>query len=181
MEAATAEQALQLAAAEGLTIVPSSRSQTGFKCVQAKAGSNTFRSKVFIGHKDGYKWLGSASTAEGAALLYARFLGPEASAAEAAEAAAAAVTTAAAAPLTAEEALQLAAAEGLTLVRSSQSHTGYMGVTLVTGKHVGSSFRATIKLDGADEHLGTAPTAEGAALLFAPPHSLLPPKRHEGE
>eukprot|EP00966_Prymnesium_polylepis_P005484 125531-Prymnesium_polylepis.1 len=62
-----------------------------------------------------------AAAAEGAALLVARHLGPEASAAEAA--------AASSEEMTAEEARRLAAAEGLALVPSSKGQTGFKGVS----------------------------------------------------
>ena len=85
---ATAEEALQLAAAEGLTLVPSSKSQTGYKSVlKLTVPGSTNRFTVVSKNARKNEYLGSASTAEGAALIYARHLGPEASAAKAAEAA----------------------------------------------------------------------------------------------
>jgi hypothetical protein len=78
----TTEEALRLAAAEGLTLVPSSRSLTGYKHVTQASARVGFYAQAK--HDGIYQYLGYASTAEEAALLYARHLGPEASAAEAA-------------------------------------------------------------------------------------------------
>ena len=55
------------------------RTALGYKGVYPTTGSNSFQA-----HIDRHRHLGSAPTAEGAALLYARHLGPEASAAAAA-------------------------------------------------------------------------------------------------
>ena len=100
----TAVEEEQLAAEEGLTLMRTSRLQIGFK------GVSTTRSGRFNATRNASEYLGATATAEEAALLYARHLGPEASAAAAA----------AAVPLTAMEAEQLAAEEGLTLVRMAE-------------------------------------------------------------
>jgi hypothetical protein len=145
----TAVEAEHLANQEGLTLVRTSQSQTGFKGVSTTRGGRF----CAIGTGGVSEYLGTAATAEEAALLYARHLGPEASAAAAA---------AAAVPLTAVEAEQLAAEEGLMLVRTSQSQTGFKGVVSRRGR-----FRANFQHGGVNEHLGTADVPEEAALLYA--------------
>ena len=79
--APTAEEAAAQALAEGLTLVRSS-AQTGYKNVTLSGGAKPYQSQVSV--KGKRKSLGSFASAEEAALAYARFLGPEASAAEAA-------------------------------------------------------------------------------------------------
>ena len=82
------------------------------------------------------KTLGHYVTAEHAALVRARALGPEASQKEAKEAeeAIARAEEAQAAPLTKEEALAAAEAEGLTLVPNHTSTSGYKFVTVASGR-----------------------------------------------
>eukprot|EP00966_Prymnesium_polylepis_P146870 3392296-Prymnesium_polylepis.1 len=126
----TATEVLSLAAAEGLTLIPS-QSQMGFKGVYEQG--RKFIARLTLDGK--LATLGTAATAEGAALLVARHYGPEASAAEA-EAAATPVRPTEGWP--AEEARQLAAAEGLTLI-PSQSQTGFKGVY---AQSQGGKFRA---------------------------------------
>ena len=68
--------------------------------------------------------LDNFATPEEAALCYARHIGAERAAAEAADA-----RIAAPQPLTADEARAAAAAEGLELVPSARSKTGFKGVS----------------------------------------------------
>lgn len=103
----TVEEVEQLAAAEGLTLVLSSRTEHGFKYAYRDRGA--FRVKY------DHKYLGAASTPAQAALLLARKLGSDGSAQ--------AVRAEAAEPMTEEEAERLAAEEGLTLVHSTQLRT----------------------------------------------------------
>ena len=78
------------------------------------------------------QYIGCTATAEEGALLYARELGTEASAAAAAAAAGAAAES-----MTVAEAEQAATAEGLTLVRSSRSRSGFEGVYLLRENPLG--------------------------------------------
>ena len=92
----TADEAVAAAEAEGLTLVRSSDSATGFKGVtrnEKVCKNKPFKATAWRGGERQY--LGYYATAEEAALAYARALGP--------------------APMTAEEALSKAEAEGLVL------------------------------------------------------------------
>ena len=87
----TADEARAAAAAEGLELVLSSSSATGFKWVSKRGG----RYEAHC-NKDGKKrFLGTYATAEEAALCYARHIGAERAAAEAARARVGAATEAA--------------------------------------------------------------------------------------
>ena len=66
----TAEQAVAQAAAEGLTLQPSSAGATGYKGVNVQRGQNTYGAYVRRAGKQVH--LGSYVTAEEAALVYAR-------------------------------------------------------------------------------------------------------------
>ena len=147
-ERALAAEAERLAEAEGLSLLKSDQSMSGFLGV-CRSGS---RSKPFISNiwKDGrLKNLGRYATAEEASLAYARALGPEG------------VQAAASAPsrpsrqaqMSAEEALATADREGLTLHRS-ESSTGFKGVS----HHLSSSkvrpFHARVMRGGKTRHLG---------------------------
>jgi hypothetical protein len=122
----TADEARAAAAAEGLELVPSSSGETGFKGVRKHSG----RYKAHIKEKGKHRYLGVFSTPEEAALCYARYIGAERAAAEAAQARGEGPR-----PLTADEARAEAAAEGLDLVPSSSNETGFKGVTKHRGKY----------------------------------------------
>jgi hypothetical protein len=81
----TADEARAAAAAEGLELVPSSRSETGFKGVTKSHGKYT--AQVWEKEKDKLRYLGIFTTSEEAALHYARHIGAEQAALEAARAA----------------------------------------------------------------------------------------------
>eukprot|EP00966_Prymnesium_polylepis_P175632 4064859-Prymnesium_polylepis.1 len=111
--------AVRIAEEEGLTLVPSLRSTSGFK------GVKFFREdKVYQAVYKHNVIPGRFATAEEAALAYARKLGPEASAA--------AADVEAAQPPTVEEVLRMVADEDLTLVPSVRAQTGYLGVAAVS-------------------------------------------------
>ena len=109
----TEEEALHQTETEGLTLLRSESSNTGYKGVSFNSKNKTrpYQSEVKRGGKS--VGLGFFETAEEAALNYART--PEAQAAVAAAAAPPAPP-----PMTAEEALRQAEAEGLTLLRSGK-------------------------------------------------------------
>ena len=113
--ASAAQQALQKAQAEGLTLAKANRGALGYFGVTQRRG-------LFVAQTRRY--LGAFATAEEAALAVART--PEGRAAAAAQAAMA--------PMTSNEALKQAQAEGLTLQRthnsSGVSSTGFKYVTL---------------------------------------------------
>jgi hypothetical protein len=151
----TADEARAAAAAEGLELVLSSSSNTGFK------GCYVSGKKYWAAHhENGTKlYLGTFATAEEAALGYARSIGAERAAAEAAGARREGQWL-----LSADEARAAAASEGLNLVLSSSTNSGFEGVCkLKTGK-----YSARVKENGKMLHLGSSfATAEVAALCCA--------------
>jgi hypothetical protein len=149
----TADEARVAAAAEGLVLVPSSSSETGFRGVTKKYGM--YKARVL--ERGMQRHLGSFTTPEEAALCYARHVGAERAAAQAAE-----VRVTLPQPLTADEARAAAAAEGLELVLSSYGETGFKGVCKHHGKYMGR-----IKENGKARHLGFFATPEEAALCYA--------------
>ena len=154
----TAEEALRQAEAEGLTLLKSESSSTGYKGVgfNISCKTKTYQAEV---RRCGKKVsLGRFLTAEEAALAYAR--SPEAR--EAVEAAAA---PPAPPPLTAEEALRQAETERLTLQKSESSNTGYKGVRFVSGRRM--PYLVKVKRGGKTRFLGYFATAEEAALAVA--------------
>ena len=146
----TAEEALRQAEAEGLEL-PRGKTTGGYSGVQhyKQRKSKPFVSSIWQGAKLHY--LGSFNTAEEAALVHARakrdklFAEPLV--------------------LSAEEALAAAEAEGLVLERSSQTDTGYAGITNCR-VHKARPFEATLWDYNHDREksLGHFATAEVAAL-----------------
>jgi hypothetical protein len=94
------------------------------------------------------RYLGILATALEAAICYAREIGEERAAVEAAEG-----NVVVQPPLTANEARAVAAAEGLVLVPSSSNLTGFKGVT----KQQGHKYQARIFENGKDRYLGRDP------------------------
>ena len=156
------------ATAEGLELVPSSSNETGFKCVAKQVSGGKYVAQINKSHKNGkQRYLGRFATPEEAALCYARHIGAERAAAEAAEARAAEPE-----PLTADEARAAAAAvraaaaaEGLELVPSSSNQTGFRGVCKNHGYH--GKYKAELKRSGKRYYLGMFATPEEAALRYA--------------
>merc|ERR1740139_929353 len=149
---ATAEELAQ-AEAEGLTLVRSSSSQSGFLnvCMNASSKVRPYQASV---RRDGKQvHLGYFATAEEAALHVART--PEG-----------ANRVAFPPPMTAAEALAEAEAEGLTLVRSSASQSGFLNVCMNAGSKV-RPYQASVWRDGKKVYLGYFATAEEAALHVA--------------
>jgi hypothetical protein len=149
----TANEARAAAAAEGLELVPSSSSETGFKSVyksgaKYEASFNDTRKK---------RYLGMFATPEEAALCYARHIGAERAAAEAAEARGEKRQ-----PLTADEARAAAAAEELELVPSSSNETGFKGVRKLGGKYYANMMENSVL-----RYLGCFATPEEASLARA--------------
>jgi len=157
----TAEEALRLVEAEGLTLLRQESSRTGYKGVSwhKRPEAKPYKAQVWRGGNN--LFLGYFATAEEAALAYART--PEAQAAVAA----AAAPPAPRAPMTAEEALWQAEAEGLTLLRSESSSTGYKGVCFNSRRNITKPYEAQVQRDGKQVALGTFATAEEAALVVA--------------
>jgi len=147
----TADEARAAAAAEGLELMPSSSSETGFRNVY-KEGLK-YRAKIGEGGRPRRLGLPFA-TPEEAALCFARHVGAERAAAEA--------RGDRPQPLTADEARAAAAAEGLELMPSSSSETGFRGVYKERLK-----YRAKIFEGGKPRCLGLFATPEEAALCFA--------------
>ena len=150
----TADEAKAAAAAEGLALVPSSSSETGFKGVRNSHG----KYRVQIRENGSIRYFGTFTTPEEAALHYARRVGAERAVAEASEARNADQHP----PLTADEAKAAAAANGLELVLSSRSETGFKGVT-----KNGDKYQVMIRENGSKRYLGTFVTPEEAALRYA--------------
>jgi hypothetical protein len=149
----TSDEARAAAAAEGLELVPSSRSETGFKGVY-KSGAK-YEASFTENRKT--RQLGRFATPEEAALCYARHARAERATAEAAGA-----EVAVPQPLTADEARAAAAAEGLELVPSSSSETGFKGVY-----KSGAKYEAKFTENGTQLYIGTFATPEEAALCCA--------------
>ena len=169
----TAEEALAQAEAEGLTLLRSESSNTGYMHVTFKGSRKSRPYQARVKRDCQHLSLGNFATAEEAALCYART--PEAQAA---------VAALALADMTAEEALQQAVVEGLTLLRSEFNRTGYTGVSCeAANKSKSKPYQAKVKRDcqhlslgyfaTAEErgskfvHLGYFATAEEAALCYA--------------
>ena len=149
----SADEARAAAAAEGLELVPSSSSETGFKGVRKK--DNKFEGRI---QENGRKrYIGIFATPEEAALCCARHIGAERAAAEAAEAMAPVLP-----PLSADEARAAAAAEGLELEPSSKSATAFKGVSKNGSKYVAMVWDNRKKC-----YLGIFATPEEAALCYA--------------
>jgi len=154
----TAEEAVQQAEAEGLTLLRSEASSTGYKGVTFKQHGQLYQ--VTVWRRGKVVFLGYFTTAEEAALCYAR--SPEAQAVAAAAQAAAAAPP----PMKAEEAVRQAEAEGLTLLRSESGSTGYKGVSFY-GSCKSKPYHAKGRRGGKTVHLGVFATAEEAALCYA--------------
>ena len=152
---AAAAEARAAAAAEGLELVPSSRSETGFKGVKLHSGG---RFEVFLRENGKQRYISIFATPEEAALCYARSIGAERAAAEAAEA-----RDNGQQPLTADEARAAAAAEGLELVPSSRSETGFKGVV----RNSGGRFEVFLRENGKQRYISAFATPEEAALCYA--------------
>ena len=123
--------------AEGFELVTSHSSGTGFKGVTKLSGRKARPYEARIWKNGSMRHLGIFATAKEAALCYARHVGPERAAAEAAVA-----NVPVPQPLTAEEARAAAVAEGLEFIPSgSMSGTGFRGVKKVGNKYVGDNHR----------------------------------------
>ena len=149
------------AAAEGLELVPSSN-ETGFKCV----AKNKAKYEAVTRENGKTHRLGTFVTPEEAALCYARYIGAERAAAEAAEARGEGpqLLTVDEARAAAAAALAAAAAEGLELVPSSRSNeTGFKGVR----RQRSGKYTAEVWENGKQNHLGSFTTPEKAALCIA--------------
>ena len=151
----TAEEAVQQAAAEGLTLLRSESSSTGYKGVRVSFNgsckSKPYTARVTRGGRQVH--LGIFATAEEAALCYAR--SPEGQAAPPEPPP----------PLTPEEAVRQAEAEGLTLLKSESGSSGYKGVYFDISKS--KPYKAEVRHGGKLVHLGRYATPEEAALCYA--------------
>ena len=144
--AMTKKEAQRLAVEEGLTLLTSHKSATGFK--HAFKMGKTFTAEIVDGKAK--KRLGYFNSAPEAALAVARHFGPERCAEEAAYIAK---------QITDEEAHRLARQEGLELLTSDNA-TGFFGVTYSV---VGYTFMAKNKY----QYLGNFRSAAGGALAIA--------------
>lgn len=157
---AVAKKALQhlQAEAEGLNLVRSEKSSTGYRNVVYRdydTNGTPYQTQVFRSGK--MVILGKFDTAEEAALCYAR--SPEGQAYLAAARAPAPLF------MTSEEALRLAEAEGLTF-EPSESSSGYKGVAM-DSRRTHTRFKADIRVSGKNIAIGYFETAEEAALCRA--------------
>jgi hypothetical protein len=109
IEQMSPEEAEQLAAVEGLSLIKSSSGSSGYKGVYENVSTTSSARKPYSAMISN-RVVGSFDTAHEAALAYSRALGPEACAAEAAKNGE---------PMALQEAEQLAASEGLILIKSS--------------------------------------------------------------
>ena len=153
----TAEEAVQQAEAEGLTLLRSESSNSSYKGVSFKGSRN--RAKPYQANlwRDGkLVHLGIFATAEEAALCYART--PEAQAA--------APAPPKPPPMTAEEALRQAEVEGLTLLPAESSSSGYKAVSFSSSSK-SKPYQAEVRRGGKKMYLGRFATAEEAALVVA--------------
>ena len=162
--AMTAEEALQQAEAEGLTLLRSEKRNTGYFGVTYQpqhCKSRPYQAEVMGGSCGDRKKVsvGSFATVEEAALNVART--PEAQAAVAAAAA-----KAAAPPPTAEEVVRQADAEGLTLVRADGNASGYMFVIYYKDRER-KPYQAKTCRGKKRISMGYYDTAEEAALVVA--------------
>ena len=112
---------------------------------------------VSISEKGKMLHLGYFATPEEGALCYARHIGAERAAAEAAKARGEGQR-----PLTPDEARAAAAAEGLELVPSSSNKSGFKGVYKFRGK-----YQVSISESGKMRFLGNYATPEEGALCYA--------------
>ena len=152
----TAEEAVRQAEAEGLTLLRSERSNSGYMGVVFSSSIKGKPYKAQLRRGGRQVNLGQFATAEEAALCQART--PEAQAAAAAPPEPP--------PITAEKAVRQAEAEGLTLLRSESGNSGYKGVTFNRSKK-SKPYQAQLRRGGKDVHLGRFVTAEEAALCYA--------------
>jgi len=152
----TAEEAVRQAETEGLTLLRSESSNSGYKCVVFDSSSESKPYQVKVGRGGKKVTLGRFATAEEAALSYART--PKAQAAAAAPPAPL--------PMTAEEAVRQAETEGLPLLKSVSSSTGYTGVSF-NGSSKSKPYQAKVRRGGTQVALGRFATAEEAALCYA--------------
>ena len=161
-EAALAAEARRLAEAEGLELIRSTDSMSGFLGVcRSGSSSKPYVSKLWTEGK--LKHLGRYPTAEEASLAYARALGVDGVKAHSGQPSRPPKQP----TMTAEQALAQAEQEGLELERSESSTTGFKGVS----HHLSSSkvkpYQARLMRGGKTRHLGNFATAEEAALAHA--------------
>jgi len=173
--------ARQAAEREGLTLVVSRRSGTGYKCVVYNTAYRRKPFNVQVRESGRTIRLGAFETAIEAALCYSRHLGRDGSAAAmiAEERAAhneeaVAYEQSTPAPTT-EEVLRQAAAEGLNLVRA-RTQTGFKGVRKIAhSANCKRPFRAKASRLSAKTHghLGDFATAAEASLCYTRYHAAM--------
>ena len=154
LTALTALAALRQAEAEGLTLLRSESSRTGYKGVTVDSSWNSSKPyKAEVGRGGRMTHLGCFATAEEAALNVARVKRSHQEEDDKPL------------PLTALAALRQAEAEGLTLLRSESGSTGYKGVTVDSRRS--KPYKAEVRRDGKNVSLGSFATVEEAALTYA--------------
>ena len=147
------------AAREGLALVPAANI-CGFKGVTRNRSRRGGKFQAHVreaGKTAKARRLGLFATAEEAALAYARHVGQERAAREAA----AEARVERPQPLTAEQARASAVREGVELVPAN-NESGFRGV-----QHTHGKFNARVREGGRQRHLGYFDTAEEAALAYA--------------
>jgi len=149
----TAAEALAAAEAEGLPLIPSQKSSTGFMHVSWNG--------QIARHQYMLRWAGKHrgyfATPEEAALSYSRSIGREAAEAELAAHVNARVD------MTAEEATAAAEAEDLPLIRSQKSATGFKYITHGRGGNTSRPYQLQV----GGRTYGSFATAEEAALSYS--------------
>ena len=153
----TQDDAEAAAAEEGLVLVTSTKSSTGYKGVVLKEGRYQAMGKR--GNENVPQNIGSYATSYEAALNYSRYIGPAKAVIEAAAEAAAALS----ANFTQDDAEAAAAEEGLVLVTSTRSSTGYKNVSLNNGKYRARSQRGNEK----PQNIGNYTTSHEAAFYYS--------------
>ena len=159
-EALTADEAQRQAEAEGLTLVRSDLSCSGFKSVSfySNAKRRPYQARAYHPSSGKSSSLGYFATAEEAALSVARAAAPPAA------------SPAPPPPMTAEEAVQQAEAGGLKLLRSETNATGFENV-FFNPYNESEPYFAQVRRGGSRSapvvNLGSFSTAEAAALGIA--------------
>ncbi|EOD21279.1 hypothetical protein EMIHUDRAFT_117274 [Emiliania huxleyi CCMP1516] len=159
-------EVIRQAEREGLTLVTSGSSNSGYKGVcycPKRKGSKKYELAVRVGGKQVF--LGMFATAEQAALFYAR----REAGRDTSDLTAPSPPPPPPAPSTAagEEAVRQAEREGLTLATSSGSNSGYKGVIFYPKLRGSKKYMLQVTVGGRKITLGYFATAEDAALFRA--------------
>ena len=169
------EEALTIAATEGLTLVKDPSNKSTYKSVyKSGSGSTPYR---YVANRIGRigsngRYIGTFDSPHEAALAVARSLGPQGSAELASNPRNRGGWTAQAEGMTAEQAREAAKGEGLTLAPSVDCRTGYAGVYDARRNKASSrGFFSAVDIQRGghrvNKYLGSFSTAEEAALARA--------------